>query len=291
MKKMNSLLVFALMLCASSALFAQDDKKMGWELDLKKLSLNITSTEVKNAEYYQGFADSRLTADSQTLIQGFLDLRGNYYSTSYLWANTLLSEYGRTKIRPVAGETTKSESVDRIMLTTDYTRRMWDVENFLGGFEAGPFAKLGYETEFTKNDGDRKQVGRGKLGAKVFEGKYIKSLYAAVVGKADWTYSPTSENLAWETGFNVEQPIREGVKAVYSSMYRQYFHRSESRETDVKRELELSARMDVAVYKNLSVAPFINYYLAQADHFDKTGQNMYVGVSFSFAQTFIKADK
>ncbi|MGB2578621.1 hypothetical protein AAIR98_000540 [Elusimicrobium simillimum] len=282
------LAVTAILALACGA-YAADADKRGWELDLKKISLNITSTEVKNADKYADFSDARLHSDSQTLIQGYLNMTGNYYAQKYVWANTLLAEYGRTKVRPADGtETTTNENVDRIVLTTDYTLRMWNVENFLGGFEAGPFANIEYDTEFTKSGGNnRKQVV--SAGAKIFEGKYIKSLYAAGVGEYDFTYNPESTKFAWEVGFNVEQPIREGVKAVYSGYFRDYVHSSEKRNTDVDYEMELDARMDVLVYKTLSIAPFVTYYLAQAEHFSGLGQNVYVGVSFSFSHLFIKA--
>lgn len=281
------LLIALVLLCGVS--YAQDGKQ-GWQIELKKIALDVTSTEVKHAKEYQDFSDARLNGDSQTAVRGNLDAISDYHAEHYLWTNELLMNYGRTKIRPVEGETLTNENADKILFTTGYTQRLWKVENFLGGFEAGPFANLGYETEFTKPDNSpRTRILRGTAGVKMFEGKYIKSLFAAVVGERDFTYSPNSTKLAWEAGFKIEQPVREGVTAKYSALFRDYLSASEKRPTDLDYEFTADARLEVELYKNLHLAPFISYYTAQAKDFGTRGENIYVGVSLSFSHIFKEA--
>ncbi|MBQ1609483.1 MAG: DUF3078 domain-containing protein, partial [Elusimicrobia bacterium] len=176
MKKL-SLLAAALVLLFSTTVFA--GTKDGWELELKQLAVSITSTEVHNSS--PTFTNARLTTDSQTAVQGKLDFDAKYFAPKLLWTNNLFMEYGKTSIRPVDKEEVVTENADKITLTTDLTYRLWKVEeDFLGGFEAGPFANIGYETEFEpaeieidghKERDNRKQVLRGKVGAKLFEGK------------------------------------------------------------------------------------------------------------------------
>lgn len=279
----------AALLCMAGAIYAQDNKR-GWQVELKKLAFDFTSTEVKHAKDYQDFSDARLSSDSQTAVRGRFDGIADYHARHFLWTTELLMDYGRTKIRPVEGETLTNENADNILLTTGYTQRLWKVENVLGGFEAGPFFNLGYETEFTKPDNaPRKKVLRGTGGIKMFEGKYIKNLFAAVVGERDYTYHPGASKLAWEAGIKVEQPVREGVKAQYSLLFRDYLSSSENRDTDLDYEFTADARLDVELYKNLYLSPFISYYTAQAKYFGPRGENVYVGVSFSFSHIFKKA--
>ena len=287
-----------MLLCAFACLAAAavparaEGTKRGWEVNLSKLAFDFTSTEVKNAEAYQDFSQARLTADSQTAVRGMLNAAGNYPAKHYLWSNELLLDYGRTKIRPVDDETIVNENADQILFTTGYTQRLWNVPNLLGGFEIGPFANLGYETEFTKpEDAPRKRILRATAGVKLFEGKYLKSLFAAVVGERDYTYSPTSNKLAWETGFKIEQPVREGVTAKYAMMFRDYLNESEHVQTDLDYEFSADARLEVQLYKNLYLAPFISYYTAQAKYFGKRGENVYVGVSLSFSHLFKAAEE
>jgi hypothetical protein len=286
MKKIIVLL--ALLVCGSGA-FAQDGKT-GWQVELSKLAVDITSTEVKHAQDYQGFSDARLTSDSQTSVRGAWDSKADYHATHFVWTNQLLMDYGRTKIRPVDGETLTNENADRILFQTGYTQRLWKVEDFLGGFEIGPFADIAYETEFTKpKDAPRKRVLRGMAGVKLFDGKYLKSLYAAIVGERDFTYEPYASKLAWETGFKLELPVREGVTFKWNTLYRDYLDTTKKHYTDLDWEFETDARLDVALYKNLYVAPFISYYTAKGKYVKARGENVYIGVSFSFSHIFSEA--
>lgn len=272
-------------LCTTAAL-AQDAKR-GWQVEIKKLAFDLTSTEVQNAQDYQGFSDARLTSDSQTAVRGSWDSIADYHAEHFLWNNELTMDYGRTKIRPVNGETLTNENADKILFTTGYTQRLWHVDDFLGGFEAGPFANIGYETEFTKPDNaPRTRILRAMAGAKLFEGKYLKSLYAAIVGERDFTYEPYASKLAWETGFKLELPVREGVIFKWDAMYRDYLDTTETHPTDLDWEFETNARLDVQVYKNLYVAPFVSYYTAQGKYIGPRGENVYVGVSVSFSHIF-----
>ena len=286
---MKKIAVIVLLVLSAAVVFAQDGKQ-GWHVELKKLAFDLTSTEVKNAQDYQGFSDARLTSDSQTSVRGSWDSVADYHAEHFLWTNELTMDYGRTQIRPVNGARLTNENADKILLTTGYTQRMWHVDDFLGGFEAGPFANIGYETEFTKPDNaPRTRILRGTAGAKLFEGKYLKSLYAAVVGERDFTYRPYASKLAWETGVKLELPVREGVIFKWDAMFRDYLSTTQKHPTDLDWEFETNARLDVQVYKNLFVAPFISYYTAQGKYIGPRGENVYVGVSFSFSLIFHEA--
>lgn len=279
-------------LCVAGVFSYAQDGKQGWQVELKKLAFDLTSTETKNAREYQGFSNDRLTSDSETTVRGAWDSIADYHATHFVWNNELFMEYGRTKIRPVVGEKLVNESADTILFTTGYTQRLWKVEEVLGGFEMGPFANIGYETEFTKpDDAPRKRVLRGKGGFKLFEGKYLKELYAAVVGERDFTYHPYSTNLAWEAGLKLEAPLREGVVFKTGALFRDYleYSKTPTPNTHLDWEFMADARLDVEVYKNLFVAPFISYYTAQAEAFGARGENVYVGVSFSFSRIFHEA--
>ena len=290
---MNKLKAVALLTCLLTAFAvntqAQNNKR-GWQLELKKASLDLSSTDVKNAEDYKDFPNAKLTSDSQTLVKGHLHLSGDYFARNFVWGNELLLDYGKTTLKPVDGEKTTNETSDSILFTSSYTHRLWQAENALGGFEAGPFASLSYQTEFnSQGDSPLKKVLRAAAGVKIFEGKYIKNFHLAGFAEDDFTYDPSSENYGWEALLRIEHPIRDGVKGVYSGMFRNYLYRSREEATDIDYEASLDARMDVAVMKEISIAPFIQYYTAQARAFGKRGQNLQIGISFGFSHTFIKA--
>ncbi|MBQ8843260.1 MAG: hypothetical protein IJ016_00455 [Elusimicrobiaceae bacterium] len=290
MKKRSSVLLLACLLAVCSVNLQAQNTKRGWELDLKKASLDLSSTDVKNAEDYKNFPNAKLTSDSQTLVKGHLDLQGNYFAEHFVWGNELFLDYGKTTLKPVDGERTTNETSDSILFTSSYTHRLWKAENALGGFEAGPFASLSYQTEFnSQGDSPLKKVLRAAAGVKIYEGTYIKNFQLAGFAESDFTYDPSSENYGWEAILRIEQPIREGVKGVYSGMFRNYLYRSREEATDIDYEASVDARLDVAVMKEISIAPFIQYYTAQARAFGKRGQNLQIGISFGFSHTFIKA--
>ena len=154
----------------------------------------------------------------------------------------------------------------------------------------GPFANVGYETEFTKpHHSPRTRILRATAGAKLFDGKYIKKFYVALVGERDFTYHPYASKLAWETAAELELPVREGVKFKTGALFRDYIDSSEHHSTDLDWEFAADARLDVQLYKNLFVAPFISYYTAQGKYIAPRGENVYVGVSFSFSHIFSQA--
>ncbi len=289
--KLRKLFLFFVLLSVTALSFAKENDRRGWQLDLKRLALNLTSTSVHHAQDYKGFSDARLTADSQTTIQGALDFKADYFGKHYLWSNGLLAEYGKSTIEQADGQKMTTESVDRIIFDTAYTLRLWNIENFLGGFEAGPYVLAAYETEFNTTGGaPLKKVLRGEGGAKLFEGKYIKSLYLSGLFEEDFTYSDHSTKLGWSAGFDIHVPIREGVKAMFKGVWRDYLHESVKQDTDLDYSLELDARMEVLVWNNFSVAPFINFFTAQAKRGGRPrGQNLYVGVAFSFSKLFKEA--
>lgn len=290
MKRKTQVLFLSVCLLLCAAAVQAQNTKRGWQLELKKASLDLSSTDVKNATEYKDFPNSKLSSDSQHVVKGFLDLTGDYFARNFVWGNELILDYGKTTLKPAEGERSTNETADSIQYTGSYTQRLWDVKDFLGGFEAGPFGSLSYQTEFSsQGDTPLKRVFRIALGAKIYEGKYIKNFQLAGFSECDFTYDPSSQKYGWETSVEVHQPIREGVRAVYTAMFRNYLHSTRKEATDIDYEAGLDARLDVAVLKELSVAPFMQYYTAQASAFGKRGQNFYVGVSFSFSHTFIRA--
>ena len=288
--KLTKIILFLALLCLNANIFAKENDRRGWQLDLQRLGLNITSTSVTHAADYGNFADARLTANNQTTVQGALNFKADYFGRLYLWSSGLLAEYGKSTIEQPNGTKTTTESVDRIILDTAYTLRLWNVENFLGGFEAGPYLLAAYETEFNSTGiAPLKKVLRGEGGAKLFEGKYLKALYVAALFEEDFTYPENSSKFGYTAGFDIQIPVREGVKAMFKGIWRDYLHESIKQNSDLDYSLELDARMEVLVWKNLSVAPFINYFTAQGKYVAPRGQNVYVGVSISFSKLFKEA--
>lgn len=251
--------------------------------NFRRVALEISSTSVSNAEQYQNSPNTQLSADSEENFKGVFDFVLEYEQPKWQWNNGLFMEYGKTRLKKADGSTSSSESADKILLSSDYNRKMWKYKEA----DVGPFASLGYQTEFTNNnDAPRNKTLRAKAGVKLFNGKYIKELYAALVEELDMTYSRNDMKTAYEVGIRAEYPLREGVKFQLESYFRDYLVYSRYVGTDFKYEFNLTSRMDVKIKDDLSLAPYISYFEAYAREATSAGSNFVIGLSLSYADIF-----
>lgn len=263
-----------------------EDAVSNLRANFRRVALEMASTEVQNAKYYNDNPNSQLSADSQTMIKGVFDFVLEYEQPDWQWNNSLFAEYGRTKLRPDDGDTTTTEDADKILLTTDYSRKMWRFEP--DNADAGPFASLAYQTEFKANNpAPLQKIFRGKTGVKIFNGDIIKELYAAAVGEYDMTYSDArTTKSAYEIGWRTEYVNSDQVKFQLEGYFRDYLTYSEYVGTDLKYELSVIGRMDVKIRNNFSLAPYVQYFQGEAREVGKTGSNFMIGLSFAYANLF-----
>lgn len=254
-----------------------------WSANFKRVALELSNTTVSNAKEYKDSPNAKLSADSESILKGVFDFALERETGHGMWSNKLFMEYGETRVKPAEGETNTTENADKILLTTEYNDKMWKYEEA----DVGPFASLGYQTEFTANqDAPRTKTFRGMLGLKLFNGTYIKELYGAAVQEWDLTYSDDIKKTAYEVGLKAEYPLREGVKFQLDTYFRDYVYFSRYEGTDFNYEYNVTARMDVAMVHNVSLAPYITYFEAKARNADKKGSNFLVGISLAYANLF-----
>lgn len=282
--KFNLLFCCAL-LTATSALAEENNDvvKSEWRANFRRVALDISSTSVGNAEEYKDSPNSKLSADGEEVIKGVFDFALEHETSSSRWDNGLYAEYGKTTLKPVEGEKTKTENSDKILISTDYTEKVWKWDEA----DVGPFANIGYQTEFTKNDdAPRTKVVRGKAGIKAINGTFFDDMYAAVVHDWDMTYDEDIQKTAGEIGGRWKYNLRDGVDFKLEGYYRRYFAYSRYNPTDFEDELSASARMDVELKNNFKLAPFMQYFRAKARGAEKYGDNFLVGVSLGYVNVF-----
>ena len=184
MKSVLKMLLWGIALLPSLAL-AQEVVPT-WQLEVRELSLSYSNTKVGNAREYKNSPISAYSSDSQYNIIGKLDTFLNRNDETSLWSNNLMLNYGKLKIKPVDQAPETTESADKIWLSTDYALKLWKMLEA----DVGPFVQLAFQTEFTANQGSpRYKALSGREGVKLFEGQYLKELYAAVLEEYDFTYS------------------------------------------------------------------------------------------------------
>lgn len=252
--------------------------------NLKRLALKYTQNSVTNRDEDENYPD--FSSDEESVIAGVFDGNLEYNNANLVWINRLFMEYGKTKTTE-GDVTTSSEKDDQILFTSDYIHKMWNLEQGV----VGPFASLGYETEFTTFEEDgknyRTKIIRAKAGVKLYNGTYFKDLYIAAVEEADFTYDDSNMKTAAETGYTFEYPVREGVNFVSDGYYRQYFVYDMYKATDYKYELKFNNRLSVALAGGFALAPFADYHLAKTRGARKSRSDTTVGVALEYQGDYL----
>ena len=262
--------------------FAADGATL--DLNVRRIGLEWSKTDVRNADKYSDSPVSALKADSQDFIKGIFDTALQYKKDRFHWDNTLFMEYGETKLRPYNGEQTVSENADDIVLSTDLSYACWEFT----GFKLGPTVRGAYDTEFkATGDAPRQNILRSNAGISLFDNAIIKSLYLTGVYEYDFTYAgEQTSKLAAELGWRLEYQVREGVKLSTNGYYREYLSYSEYVPTDLERDLSAVLRLDTNLWGDLTMGPYVQYRRARARGVDVYGSNFVMGISFNYITSF-----
>lgn len=252
-------------------------------LAVRRIGLEWSKTQVRNAQAYEYSPVSALKADSQDFIKGVFDTALEYNKGRLQWDNSLFMEYGETKLKPIDEPETVSENADDILLSSNLSYACWD----FSGFKFGPTVRAAYDTEFkTTGNSPRQNIIRSSAGLSLFDNAIIKSLYLTGVHEYDFTYSQTISKLAAELGWRLEYQVREGVKLSTNGYYREYLSYSVYESTDLERDFSAVVRMDTNLWGDLTMGPYVQYRRARARGADVYGSNFIMGVSFNYITSF-----
>lgn len=280
MKKISLFLLVSLL----PGLAMADDAKKDLVLNVRRIGLEWSKTQVRNSADYQDSPVSALKADSQDFIKGVFDTALEYNKDRLQWDNGLFMEYGETKLKPYQGPQTVSENADDILLSSNLS---YDCFEFVG-IKFGPTVRAAYDTEFkTADTTPRQNIVRTNVGLSLFDNAIIKSLYLTGVYEYDFTYSnEKTSKLAAELGWRLEYQVREGVKLSTNGYYREYLSYSEYVPTDLERDLSAVVRMDTNLWGDLTMGPYVQYRRARARGVDVYGSSFIMGISFNYITSF-----
>lgn len=252
-----------------------------FNLNVRRIGLDWTKTDMKNAEEYQNSSVAALKASDQENLKGVFDVALEYGFDRFKWDNSLFMEYGKQTITNLDGEKTVDESADKILLSSDLAYACWDFDSF----KLGPIMRGQYETEF---QGDpRRNVLRPNAGFALFDHDIIKSLYIVGVYEYDFTYADEKvSKSAVEAGWRIDYKIREGVKFSSDGYYRKYLSYSEYVGEDLNYDFLAVARLDTNIWGDLTMGPYVKYRRAHSRQAIDYASNTSIGVSFSYIHNF-----
>lgn len=282
MKKYSILLMLCVPMMAYADESVDDDATL--TLAVRRIGLEWSQTDVKNAADYQNSPVSALKADSQDFIKGVFDTALEYNKNKFQWDNSLFMEYGETKLMPYDEAATVSENADDILLSSNLSYACWE----FSGFKFGPTVRGAYDTEFKTADGTpRQNILRTNAGISLFDNEIVKSLYLTGVYEYDFTYAgDQTSKMAAEIGWRLEYQVREGVKLSSNGYYREYLSYSDYVPTDLERDLSAIVRLDTNLWGDLTMGPYVQYRRARARGVDVYGSNFIMGVSFNYITSF-----
>ena len=138
------MLVALLLPCVAMAEDSPSDNK--FNLNIRRIGLDWTKTDIKNPSEYQNSSVAALKASDQENIQGVFDVALEYGHDRFKWDNSLFMEYGKQTIQSYGEEKSIDESADKILFSSDLAYACWDFDSF----KLGPIVRGQYE--------DRKSV-------------------------------------------------------------------------------------------------------------------------------------
>ncbi|MBR3782541.1 MAG: DUF3078 domain-containing protein [Alphaproteobacteria bacterium] len=283
---MNKKLILATLCILPQVAFADSatDSEQSLSLQVRRIGLEWSKTDVRHAAEYQNSPVSALSADSQDFIKGVFDTALVYNTEKFQWDNSLFMEYGETKLIPYNAPATTSENSDDILLSSNLSYACWE----WSGFKFGPTVRAAYDTEFFASDqSPRQNLIRTNAGISLFDNQVIKSLYLTGVYEYDFTYSGEKlSKLAAEIGWRLEYGIRDGITLSSNGYYREYFSYSQFISTDLERDFSAVVRLDTNLWGDLTMGPYVQYRRARARGADVYGSNFVMGISFNYITTF-----
>lgn len=283
---MNKKLILATLCILPQVAFADSatDSEQSLSLQVRRIGLEWSKTDVRHAAEYQNSPVSALSADSQDFIKGVFDTALVYNTEKFQWDNSLFMEYGETKLIPYNAPATTSENSDDILLSSNLSYACWEWSDF----KFGPTVRAAYDTEFFASDqSPRQNLIRTNAGISLFDNQVIKSLYLTGVYEYDFTYSGEKlSKLAAEIGWRLEYGIRDGITLSSNGYYREYFSYSQFISTDLERDFSAVVRLDTNLWGDLTMGPYVQYRRARARGADVYGSNFVMGISFNYITTF-----
>ncbi len=251
--------------------------------NVKRIALEYMEHSVSNKND-PNYPDS-YNADEQHNIGGVFDGNLTYDRSTMVWVNGLYMEYAKSKTTE-DNVTTENENKDQILLFTDYTHKVWELEQGV----VGPFAYLGYETEFTTFDlnGEdyRTKILRAKAGLKLYDGTYFKQLYIAAVEEDDMTYNNDNMKTGAEIGYEFNYPLNPNTNFVSEGYYRKFFSYSQKEPTDFEYKLAINNRVETKLVGDLYLAPFYNYELGETRGARRSRAQSTLGLSLTYNNSF-----
>ena len=258
-----------------------------WRLDLRELSAQFTNTQLQNEGPFSQVRDARVQAISQLQGQGTARLFSEYYWQRWRWDVGTTARYGKVVLKPRGTSEIANKTQDQFLAETELRHRTWRFERG-SGYSVGPFVNASYDTEFTPpvTPGvPTRRLFSVKPGMKAFEGASLKDLHAAAVVQTDYSTPQTKTEYGYEVGLEWTGSLPKSKATLQTkATFLQFASNPQDTLADLRRQLEISAKLGVPVVGNLKLSPFVDFFAFDSKVLPERGYNLVFGVSIEFSQ-------
>jgi hypothetical protein len=254
-----------------------------WRLDLRELSGQFSNTQLHNQAPFSQVPDARIQGVSQVQGQGTLRLFSEVYWRKWRWDVGTTAQYGKVIIKPPGAPEVVNKTQDQLLTETEVRHRTFRFDRGRAHFSLGPYLNASYDTQFTPTPSAIVPFRRYfwlKPGFKLFEGKSLRELRVAAVTQTDYSRAQTKTVYGFETGYDWLSSIpRSNATFESKASYIQFAPNHLDTLGDLRRQLEVTAKLHVPVFGKLQLSPFISYYLFDSKLLPARGYNLLFGFS------------
>lgn len=267
---------------------AQDAEKPrpNWRLNLRKLKAYIQSVNLENNTNFTQVQDQRIRSVDQLAMNVQGELFSEFSYDRFLWDTGVKAAFGKVILKPDGVPEIENETQDDLIFEADLGYQLVDLNALFVKQSFGPFFKMSYNTEFTKEENlAKKKLLALKPGLRFFPGPYIQNLSANAIIEKDFTRaSQTSTEYGYEMNLTFQIPVKFPRMVLTSETnYVYFFDADDDTADDLQQTLETNVALSVPLIGNLRLSPFLNFYLFEGKVVEETGTSLTVGVSLDFS--------
>lgn len=257
-----------------------------WRVNLRELSMQFANTQVQNNDGFAQVRDARVQAIGQIVTQAGAKLFSEFYWNRMRWDTGVSADYGRVTLKPKGIAPIVNVIKDSLVFETELRHRSLFLEKGRTRASLGPFANVAYDTQFTKPDDiPKREVVRGKIGLKLFDGSRLKEFYAGPALQTDYSFPTPYTQSGYAAGLRWDSPIpKTPVHLRVDVSYLEFFPSRRDTAADLRRTLDVTAKMRVPFFGNLNLSPFVSYYLFEGKTVKATGYNILFGFALDYSR-------
>jgi hypothetical protein len=255
-----------------------------WRVNFRDINLNVSNTKVVGDEAFAAVPNARVQAFDELLIGAGSKIDVEYLRGLYKWTNTLEAEYSKSKLSPPGRAVILNTPKNRLWFRTLGTLRLGSFPYGWIGKSFGPSFGLEYEGHLERLPLTRRRHIVSVLpGVELYDGSVLRSVQLAGNIRRDFTPLVPRNNYGTRLRALLSRKLKGTT--LQGELLSNYFVRTpQDTNQDLRLEMNAILKLHVPIYKDFSVAPFIDFYYFMLKVRPVTGYSSIMGLSLSFSR-------